>query len=69
MRVVKSPLKDWVPCLRPIHNTPEEFEKGFTVKKHQMFSAQTTLVEFKTTTIIGHFGFVGNSIREITRLS
>jgi len=49
----------------------EEFEDGgFTLKMYQMFSAHTTLEEFKNNkaTISVHFGFVVelNSGREIT---
>jgi len=45
--------------LRPVHNTPEEFENGgFTLKTHQMFSFRVTPEEFKNATITGHVGLV-----------
>ena len=58
----------------PVHAMPEEFENGgFALKTHQTFSVHTTLEEFKTATITGHFGyqyvFEETSVREITLLS
>jgi len=54
--------------LRPVHNTPDEFENGgLTLKSHQMFSVHATPEEFQNAAITSHFGFVfdENSVREI----
>ena len=55
---------------RRLHYAKEFENGGFTLKKHQMFSVQTTPEEFKHATITGQFGFVfeENSVREITWL-
>ena len=42
--------------LKPIHRTPEEFEKGgFTLKTYQMFSVHTTLEEYDNAKITDQF--------------
>jgi len=62
-------LKTRACSLRPVSNTPEEFEKGdFTLKTRQMFFVRATPGKFKNATNNGHFGIVfeENSVREIT---
>ena len=51
-----------------INNLRVIWKRSFTLKTHQMYSVNTTLEEFKNSTITGHFGFVfeENSAREIT---
>ena len=69
MRTRDSRKRTTIGLTGPIHTMPEKFEnRGFALKRHQIFSVHTTSEEFKNATITGYFGFVfeENSARKVT---